>query len=67
MDLPSPGSYAILSPSLFTWVSLGSFPQVISGADLTATAGAAWFFFASYYPPHILYHNGLSEPAGKFS
>ena len=34
--------------------------------DLTAMLGLqsfAWFFFASYFPPYILYHNIPSEPA----
>ena len=46
--------------------SSGHFSSGYFRADLTATVGAAvfaWFFFASYFPPPILYHNMPSGPA----
>ena len=44
----------------------GHFSSGCLRVDLTAMLGLqsfAWFFFAFYFPPHILYHNILSEPA----
>ena len=59
-------STVITRVSLFTWVPLGIFPHAVSEQiqqPLLGLQSFAWFFFASYFPPYILYHNIPSEPA----
>ena len=61
----SPPPTVITSPSLHLGPS-GHFFSGYFRMDLTAMLGLqsfAWFFFASYFPPYILYHNIPSEPA----
>ena len=64
----------ITSPSLFTWVLLGLFLRLFQsrsnrhcwGFSLLCLLPGSYFiylFFASYFPPHILYHTIPSEPA----
>jgi len=61
----SPPPTVITSPSLHLGPS-GHFFSGYFRMDLTAMLrlqSFAWFFFASYFPPHILYHTIPSEPA----
>ena len=61
----------ITSPSLFTWVLLGLFLRLFQsrssrhcwGFSLLPGSYFIYLFFASYFPPHILYHTIPSEPA----
>ena len=59
-------SSAITSPSLFTWVSLGIFLRLFQSSSNSHCWGfslSSGSFFASCFPPCILYHNIPSEPA----
>ena len=60
-------STIITSPSLFTWVPLGIFLRLCRSRSNTHAGVSAfpWSFFASYFPPHILYSNIPSEPVAN--
>ena len=64
--LEAPLFTAIANLSLSTWVPLGTFLRLFQNRSNSQFGGFSLLpgsFFASYFPPHILYCNILSEPA----
>ena len=58
-------STVITSPFIFTWIPLGTFLRLFQCMSISHFGGFSLLSgsFIAYFPPHLLYHNILSEPA----